>query len=58
MIVSIDDGRVIDHIPHRDVCNACISRLTDGELAAINSRLNETIEGSEIKTAGWMPGAH
>lgn len=57
MLVNIDSMRPITRIPHRDFYNACIARMSQGDIDAIKAELNERIETDEVHTAGWMPGS-
>lgn len=51
------DGRKINKTPYPESFKLLEERLTTLELAAARQALNSKIEGDEIHTAGWMPGA-
>ena len=34
-----------------------MGRMTQGEIAGIRQALNAMVQGTDIKTAGWMPGS-
>jgi hypothetical protein len=57
MIYSLDSDRYIDAIPHRRDYDVWRSRLTDAEYDAIMRDLEMRIEGDEIVTSSWIPGA-
>jgi len=59
MLVDIDSGRAIDLIPYRAQFDALKKRLSNEEFEAMLARINELIDesGSEIATAGWLPGS-
>lgn len=61
MLYTLDDKRVTS-IPHPDTYSLLESRMDlseiDAAIAYINSIINDDLEkGTEIQTAGWMPGA-
>ena len=51
-------GARIKSVPYQTDYRLFLSRLTAGEIASIKEALNAKIEGSEIETAGWMPGSN
>jgi hypothetical protein len=59
MLINIDTGRVIDRLPGRQEFDVLRGRLTETEFEAMVARINELIDeaGSEIATAGWLPGS-
>lgn len=59
MLIDIDTGKVIDRIPYRHEFEALDSRLSGAEFEAMVTRINDLIDeaGSEIATAGWLPGS-
>lgn len=56
MLVDMMTGDPITKIPYAADFRHYMSRMTAAEIEAINDALNGMIEGTEIKTAGWMPG--
>jgi hypothetical protein len=56
MLVDLMTGRELTAVPYPDKFDLLQSRLSLAELAAIKDALNVKIEGTEIQTAGWMPG--
>jgi hypothetical protein len=58
VLYSIDSGKRITRIPHKQEYDIWRSRLTDEQFDAIYSDLMSRIEGSEIQTSSWIPGAH
>ena len=56
MLVDMMSGKELTQVPYASEYRDFISRLSDGDIAAIRQRLNEMIDGDEIHTAGWMPG--
>ncbi len=57
MLVDMMSGKVVSSVPYEREYRDFMSRLTDSDIAAIKSCLNEMIDGDEIHTAGWMPGS-
>jgi len=53
---SVDSQSCVDNIPHRETFELWRSRLTGEQFDAICDELRGMIDGSEIHTAGWMPG--
>lgn len=49
-------GKPVTRVPYDDDYRRCMSRMTGAEIAAIKAALNAMVEGTEIQTAGWMPG--
>lgn len=58
MLVDMMTGREIKDIPFAKDYAAYMSRMTPDEILKIEVRLNELIDGTEIQTAGWMPGKY
>lgn len=59
MLFTINDNgelNEINYIPHLAEYNLWRSRLSDDEYNAIIEKLNNLITGTEVKTAGWIPG--
>ena len=57
MLYSLDTGSVIDWIPHAVDYRRWRDRLTDAEHDAIVEELSSRIDGTEIQTSSWIPGA-
>src|SRR4051794_10409385 len=56
MLVDMMNGAPIKRVPYEQEYRRLMARMTAMEIASIKRRLNEMIEGTEIQTAGWMPG--
>ena len=56
MLVDMMTNRPINGVPYEKEYRHFLSRMLPAEIAAIKNRLNEMIDGTQIKTAGWMPG--
>jgi hypothetical protein len=58
MLIDIDTGRPITHIPFEKDFKILRERLMPQEFEAAVDRINELIDaaGAEIATAGWLPG--
>jgi hypothetical protein len=56
MLVDMMTNRPINRVPYEKEYRHFLSRMLPAEIAAIKNRLNEMIDGTQIKTAGWMPG--
>jgi hypothetical protein len=56
MLVDMMSGAPLKRVPYEQEYRRLMARMTAGEIASIKQRLNEMIEGTEIQTAGWMPG--
>ena len=59
MLIDVDSGKPIEHVPFRRDFDVLRERLSEPEFEAMVSRVNELIDasGSEIATAGWLPGS-
>ena len=59
MLINIDTGKVVDRVPGRQEFDVLRGRLSEAEFDAMVIRINELIDeaGSEIATAGWLPGS-
>lgn len=49
-------GKRIDRVPYENEFKLFMSRLSQDEIEQAKARLNQMIDGTEIQTAGWMPG--
>jgi hypothetical protein len=57
MLYSIDDlGTPITVLPHQSDYNTWVSRITSQEYSDIISEIDRMVQGTEVQTAGWMPG--
>lgn len=57
MLVDMMTGQTIAHVPYASEYRKWMVRMTPTEIADIQAALNAKIDGTEIQTAGWMPGA-
>ena len=57
MLYDLNSDKYIASIPHQREYDLWKSRLTDAELNAIFTELNNRIGENQVKTAGWIPGA-
>ena len=57
MLVDMMSGRVIINVPFAPQYRAWMALMTAAEIGAIKAELNSMINGTEIQTAGWMPGS-
>ena len=53
---SVEAGRSVDRIPHREEYERWRGRLTDERFGRIRDELLAMVDGGGIRTAGWMPG--
>ena len=58
MLYSIDSGSYITNVPYRREYEVWRGRLSDAEFQAIYSELHSRIDGSQIETSSWIPGAN
>ena len=56
LLVDMMSGLTITRVPYAQEYAQFMSRMTAAELSAAKARLDELINGTEIQTAGWMPG--
>lgn len=56
MLVDMMSGAPINQVPYQADYRNFVGRMTPAEVTAIKECLNDMIEGTEIQTAGWMPG--
>lgn len=57
MLIDPTTKKNITTIPHLAAYRAWCGKLTGAELRAIKDELNARIDGSDIHTSSWMPGA-
>lgn len=55
-MIEMMTGKSVTKVPFAKEYAAFLSRMTPTEIAAIKAELNSKIDGTEIQTAGWMPG--
>jgi hypothetical protein len=56
-LFDLETMQLVTHVPYQREYNLFLERMTGQEVAAINAWINERIDGEEIHTAGWLPGA-
>ncbi len=60
MLLAVETGKYIEDIPHRADFERWRSRLSEPDFQAISAALNEraddAVAGSQVLTAGWIPG--
>lgn len=52
-----ESGKKAERMPRAAEYAGYLSRMTSEEIASIHEALDEMIDGTEIQTAGWMPGS-
>lgn len=57
MLYSIENDCFVRDFPHKKDYARWRARLSDAEYRAIVDALGERIEGTEIQTSSWIPGA-
>ena len=57
MLIDMMTGKQITQVPYASEYRTYMSRLAAIEIAAIKQELDTMIQGTDIQTAGWMPGA-
>ena len=57
MLVDMMSGKVITQVPFFQQYRVWMARMTPAEIVAIKDELNTMIDGTEIQTSSWMPGA-
>lgn len=56
MLVDMMSGALITRMPYAQEYRRFMRRMTKAEIALVKATLHQKINGTEIKTAGWMPG--
>lgn len=56
MLIDMMSGKPITKMPYAAEYQRYMAAMSQEEIAAIKARLNEMVDGTEIQTAGWMPG--
>lgn len=56
MLYSIDTGKYVNHMPHKNEFDKWMKNLTSEDYDKLIDVLNEKIDESDINTAGWLPG--
>jgi hypothetical protein len=57
-LVDMMTGEPITQVPYVNEHRSFMSRLSLTDIQAIKATLNARIDGTEIQTAGWMPGSN
>ena len=57
MLIDFETGKEITKMPYLKNFELLLKRLSAAELKEARQALNAKIDGDEIHTAGWMPGA-
>jgi hypothetical protein len=57
MLIDLESGKDIQQVPFQKEYEKFMGRMTAEEVTAIKAELNSMIDGTEIQTAGWMPGS-
>lgn len=58
MLIDMMSGKTISRMPYAAEFRMFMSRLSAGEIDAIKYELNARIDGTQIQTSSWMPGAN
>jgi hypothetical protein len=53
----LESNDIVATVPRRERFRLLEDRLSPAEFSAIESALNEKIDGDEIHTSSWMPGS-
>lgn len=56
MLVDMMSGKPVRKMPFAAEYRRYMAGMSPDEISRIKAALNEMIEGTEIQTAGWMPG--
>lgn len=56
MLYSIDTGKYVSHMPHKNDFDKWMKNLSNEDYDKLIDVLNEKIDESDINTAGWLPG--
>ena len=56
MLFDLETGRRIEVVPYAADYARYMAAMDQREIEAIKTELNSMIDGTEIQTAGWMPG--
>lgn len=58
-LIDINTGKEIKKVPaaYAKDYRRVMGQLTGAEICAMKDELNRMIDGDEVHTAGWMPGA-
>lgn len=58
MLFDLMSEKQFTEVPYGEEYRRMMSRMTADEILTIKSALNKMIEGTEIQTSSWMPGAN
>jgi len=56
MLYSIDSGKYVESLPHKQDFNVWMARLTTSDYEKIVEALCVKIDASDINTSSWIPG--
>lgn len=56
MLYSVDTGKYVTQVPHKKDFDKWMKNLSAEDYRKIEEALNDKIDGSDINTAGWLPG--
>lgn len=56
MLFDLETGRHITAVPYPVDYERYMAAMESSEIEAIKAELHSMIDGTEIQTAGWMPG--
>ena len=57
MLYSLDRFQQVTAVPHEREFRVWTLRLSSAEMKAIKGELNRRVDGGEVHTSSWMPGA-
>jgi hypothetical protein len=57
MLFDMMSDKQITEVPYSAEYRRFLSRMPASEIQAIKDELNSRIDGTEIQTAGWIPGS-
>lgn len=56
MLYSVDTGKYVTQVPYKKDFDKWMKNLSAEDYRKIEETLNDKIDGSDINTAGWLPG--
>lgn len=56
MLYSVDSGKYVDKLPHKDSFDAWMKKLPADKYEKIVDALSARIDLSDINTSSWIPG--
>ena len=57
MLIDVESGEPIDHIPHSDLWQIVLDRLSTAQMQSIFRELERRTSNKEVNVAGWLPGS-